>query len=115
MPLSPDDKRLVRLARAQLASISDPELAEVWDVLCSEIEAGRFPAKGWFSVEAIIDVLSAGSGRGVNDLSVSVDDEGGEPERVIVCSGFVLPRDLACPRGPLLAELRRLLDRFREG
>ncbi len=115
MQLSPDRTRLARLARAQLASITDPDLAEVWDVLCLEIEIGHLAAEGSFSVETIIDALSAGGGRGADELFVGVDDEGGDPERAIVGSGFVLPRSLSCPRGPLLAELRRLLERFRAG
>lgn len=113
MTLHPDEARLARLARAQEATITDLELAEVWAVLCREIERGHLPAEGWFSIASIVEVLAVGGGRGVNELSVDVDDETPDPERVIVGSGFVLPDRLVCARGPLIAELRRLLARHR--
>ncbi|MEZ4449172.1 MAG: hypothetical protein R3B09_06805 [Nannocystaceae bacterium] len=113
MALDPDEARLARLARAQEATITDLELAEVWDVLCREIECGHLPAEGWFSIASIVEVLVAGSGRGVNELWVDVDDETPDPERVTVGSGFVLPKRLGCAREPLIAELRRLLARHR--
>ncbi len=114
MRIDRDTARLATLARSQLGAITDLELADVWSVLCAEIENG-LPAEGWFSIAAIVDALAAGGGRGMNALHFDVDHEGGDPNRVIVCSGFVLPERLSCPREPLLAELRRLLDRFRKG
>jgi hypothetical protein len=107
-------ERLASAARARSAVVDDPELAEVLDVLASEIAAGHLAAEGCMSIAAVIAAIAAGSGRGADELYVGVDEDGGELGRAVVASGFVMPRQLACDAASLLGELRALLALARE-
>lgn len=106
MPRHHDESaRLLELARAQQATIRDPEVRDCWYVIVEAIAHHWLSATGPSAVDRLADEIDSGGGVTVNEYSVDVDYEGGDPSRVVV---QLVDERYVCPRAELVYELRRL-------
>ena len=106
--MTPDEQRLLALARLQATTIGDPAVRQCWDVVIHAIEQRWLLPEGRLSVQRLIEGLEAGGGASVEEYAVMVDDE--DPDKVV--ASFVTD-EYRCPRDAMIGELRRLEDQRR--
>jgi hypothetical protein len=95
-----------RIAAELAGTITDPEVASAWIVICDAL------ARGWLAGAAEVDRLHAELARGggvqlAEEVSIDLDDEAPGDRVLLYHIGFE-PNHRSCPRAAFLHELARL-------